>query len=335
MASEPMKFTEAALGTIMAEGDIADHTPADFVSFLAAQKEKAWNVSFRSGGGDLGAGLAMGREIRRAGLSTSVGELVPGVSLRSLPHSVSRECDSACNFAFLGGVTRKIYPGSKFGVHRFWGRAAAGGQQVEQDTQQIAGMLVDYIRDMGVSSELYTLMTQGSPAKVIYLDDATLKRLNIVTDYYVTAELLDEDGASVLRLTMTNGSSQKVDAIEFHCGGPGLMARAYLGDAYLASAEKLSPHELASAEKLSPHWSLDRKDIPVPRDHYTFLPPKDGKIVIDVYVPPGLLHDGILKANNIVLYLKENTKLQVNIGVFASIPRSFRTALQTLARSCH
>src|SRR5262249_15937493 len=161
-------------------------TPAAFSAFIQRNITQPMVVHFNSPGGDLGAGLALGRAIRRAGWGTGVA--TPGSSALALNPG---ECASAGTFAFLGGVTPSLSSGSRFGVHRFWGITQG---DVQQSAQQIAGELVAYIREMGVNTEMYTLMTQGSPEQLKYLDPATMARLRITTRETIDARIVDEGG---------------------------------------------------------------------------------------------------------------------------------------------
>jgi hypothetical protein len=155
IADSAMTFKATNAFEVLAEGEITHDTPAAFADFLQHHGTFRQTVMFNSLGGNLVAGLDLGREIRRAGWNTTVG--TPGLSSFV---SNPGECSSACTFAFLGGRIRSITVGSKFGVHRFFGDIPG---DVEQITQQLAGDLVAYIREMGVSTEMYTLMTQGTP----------------------------------------------------------------------------------------------------------------------------------------------------------------------------
>src|SRR5579862_9868110 len=331
-ADEPMKFTIIGRFGVLAEGDISDGTPAAFMKFLDRLKSDRSNADvyhqlvFNSGGGDLAAGLDLGREIRRARWSTVV-----ATAVNYFPRKWRwnpGECDSACTFAFLGGVERDVQSDSKFGVHRFWGKDSG---DVQQDTQQVAGLLVDYIREMGVSSEMYTLMTQGSPDKVKYLDNATLKRLNVITTHGVTATLLDQHGAPVLRLAQESfGQSNTMD---FYCSGPRLVARI-----------DLDSDEL---REYGADFTLEWGSFPIPKGAYKLAPGANGKIGIEVYVSRAVLNDYLLKTNIVELMIGRSTDdalsrlasrhpVPTQFGDFDKpIPPMFHTALRAQADSCH
>ena len=130
---------------IFADGGICPNTPQD----LRAAIEKAnagpgTTVVLNSFGGDLGAGVEMGRIIRHHQLNTQVGAQHPyylGLSpvpsqdnstatgrdqrfVRYIQYPVEKpfpgQCISACNFALLGGVHRSVGSLSDFGAHQFY-----------------------------------------------------------------------------------------------------------------------------------------------------------------------------------------------------------------------
>jgi hypothetical protein len=220
MIAAPMTFQASGLFQVFADGEISADTPGAFTEFVKRQiGSLPLTVMFNSPGGGLLAGLTLGREIRRAGWSTNIG--TPGFS-EFLPKP--GECDSACTLAFLGGRARTIASGSKYGVHRFWGKMEGDTQQ---ETQKIAGELVAYIREMGVSAEMYTLMTQGAPEQVKYLDPETMARARITTKEVVDVKLTDENGVSVVHLTDQDSGGKVYGHMDFYCNGPRFLARVY------------------------------------------------------------------------------------------------------------
>jgi hypothetical protein len=122
VAGQAMTFKSTGFFQVLAEGEITPDTPAAFTDYLNRNGPVHLTLMFNSPGGNLMAGLALGREIRRAGWSLSPLVSNPG------------ECDSACTLAFLGGRIPSTAFGSKYGVHRFWGQMAG---DVQQSTQQL------------------------------------------------------------------------------------------------------------------------------------------------------------------------------------------------------
>ena len=314
---------------VLAEGEITPDTPAAFTDYLNRNGPVHLTLMFNSPGGDLTAGLARGREIRRAGWSTNIG--TPGLSpLASNPG----ECDSACTFAFLGGRIRSMAFGSKYGVHRFWGQMVG---DVQQTTQQVAGELVAYIREMGVSAEMYTLMTQGEPDHVKYLDPDTMTRLRITTKEVVDAKMADENGVAVVHATDGDSGGTIYSHMDFFCNGPRFLARVHF----------LPPLIAFNAAQFFLKWVFTtlaytaEREISIPPAEYRYRGQNASEIWIDVNVPRALLEDWILPANTIGVKLIQipGTSIDVQqdrVGSFVTpLPAAFRSLVQTMEKACH
>ena len=98
---------------IYLDGEIDAATPKRLSHVLSTIPPGAISISFNSSGGNLVAGMELGRIIRRYGASTSIGVRDPKSSLLQ-----PGQCFSACSLAFLGGSYRHLKKGSKYGVHR-------------------------------------------------------------------------------------------------------------------------------------------------------------------------------------------------------------------------
>jgi hypothetical protein len=87
--------------TAYLSGPIEPGDAAVFAAFLSRPRPTKITVLYLSSfGGSLEAGLAIGRMVRRAGLTTAV-------------NADQTECDSACTFIFAGGVRRHYVNGDK------------------------------------------------------------------------------------------------------------------------------------------------------------------------------------------------------------------------------
>jgi hypothetical protein len=329
----PMTFRQLNLslsGTaVLAEGEITGDTPAQFTAFLLTHPSVG-AVYLNSPGGNLGAGIDLGRQIRRAGLDTRLG----GSPVSSFGMPAAGQCYSSCTFAFLGGVSRSVTSDSHFGVHRFEGTQSGGdAQQLMQLTQELAGELVSYVREMGVSTEMYTLMTTAGPDDIRELDLPTMQRLNIVTTGKAEAKLVVEQGVSILRLTdsftggATVGKQNFQGRFDFYCNGPSLFARAFV-HAQLTP----QPQALQASWLITP--STSAIDIP-PQD--LRVQQSSDMVIADVYVPPPLLNR-IADATSLGLTLGGGPPGGRAAGLdntSNSMPSDFRTLLNTLATSCH
>lgn len=93
---------------------------------FAANFAHPLTVAFDSSGGNLRAGLLLGMVLRGAGLNSLVAdqyteELFEDGSFETVIFPVSTDvgCFSACAYAFMGGVSRKLEEGDRIGVHQF------------------------------------------------------------------------------------------------------------------------------------------------------------------------------------------------------------------------
>ena len=129
-------------------------------------------VLLSSPGGNLNQSMIMGENIRSHGLVTAVGTIDSAGQIR--PGS----CASACVTAFAGGTVRYDIAGSRLGVHRFTSRGGGSGDAVA-DTQRTTGVMLAYLKRMGISASLVELMSSTSDIR--WLDARQTSETNLVT----------------------------------------------------------------------------------------------------------------------------------------------------------
>jgi hypothetical protein len=129
-------------------------------------------VVLSSPGGDLDQAIIIGEVIRSRGLITAVGDVDASGHIRP------SYCASACVFAYAGGTIRIGIEGSRLGVHRFVTRSP--GRDPVADTQRTAGLVLNYLTRMGVSSAVAEAMSATD--KVRWLDAKEAVATNLVTD---------------------------------------------------------------------------------------------------------------------------------------------------------
>ncbi len=169
-------------------------------------------VGLNSLGGSLAAGLELGKLIRQYGFDTSITATQLGPDQIDQP--ILGRCLSACGYAFLGGRHRRIdfyytslnwadLSGGRdfFGLHRFWDSSknvlpenATYNEfmddiskdcliaDIEARTQCIDAVLIKYITDMGVDSRYFNAAVVKGKGKFYYLDNVSLKRLNVLNE---------------------------------------------------------------------------------------------------------------------------------------------------------
>jgi hypothetical protein len=195
-------FGEGSRDYIFADGNIAEDTADTFAAFLAQNPPKLANttVVLNSNGGNLDAGLKLGRLIRKNKLWTSVGSLLPTnigvtptVPAKMVPYlrkpsspPFTGYCYSSCTFAFLGGVFRFIDYGSDYGVHRFAFVDPSPGENLSDDAQETSGALVQYVVEMGIDAQFITQMSLKGPDDINHLTMQQLVALKVITPRWST-----------------------------------------------------------------------------------------------------------------------------------------------------
>ena len=172
--SEQRRITETIYQgrtQIYVSGEISEDSAQLLRFFVLRHAIRRATVHLDSPGGSLMGGIELGRTIRNLGFDTSVGS---GSAL--VRHGL---CASACAYAFAGGIHR-YYSGesAQIGVHRF---SARGGAMNSDASQLASGLIVSYLEQMGVSSELFSLATFASSEEIIWLSEGDAERLRLST----------------------------------------------------------------------------------------------------------------------------------------------------------
>ena len=181
-----MKFSLETINgvrVLKAEGQIDQDVAAKLQDALKAN-DPVQEVWLRSPGGDARAGNAAGKIIRAAMIPTRIPD--------------GWACFSACNFMFMGGVVRYVYPGGIFAVHMFTllgDKEAVRSElknsdnaigligDVEQDSALLASEDNDFLIRMGVSRKLLTDVMYQQKAVADGSDKSTRRCLTQDEDY--------------------------------------------------------------------------------------------------------------------------------------------------------
>jgi hypothetical protein len=134
-------------------------------------------IEFNSPGGNLGAGLQIGLAIRELGLATRVPD--------------GKSCASACTYAFLGGVERRVL--GPFGVHAMSASSGTVDAGLLDQVQEVSAILLSYLRDMVGRTEMAEAGLRVSASNIYELSDDELRDWNVITHVsrpgqYFTAE---------------------------------------------------------------------------------------------------------------------------------------------------
>jgi hypothetical protein len=167
--SESGAFRDTAL--VYLDGRIDAGAP-DRLAMAIDEVDGRVTIWLNSPGGNLFAGMQLGRVIRKRGASTYIIDsrtLLPG------------ECYSACSLAFLGGVYRFGDNGARYGVHRasLRGGPRTGDPELDRD---LSAAIRAYVREMGVDARLLDLWVKARPDEMYVLSQREARDLGVVND---------------------------------------------------------------------------------------------------------------------------------------------------------
>ena len=198
---------------------------------------------FSSLGGDLTAGMEVGKIIRAANLNTGVARNTRNpadantIDLDSFSRVYPGHCVSACSLAFLGGVKREVRPGSIFAVHQVSMNCVEKRKALSQypwvpmpnvnycpelnealTMVQIAnGEVVAYVRSMGVDPIFLTEMSKAGPETINALSEEKLREYKIVYEYKTENWEFETDAQGQFFLRYRQGNQWKDDKVEIFC----------------------------------------------------------------------------------------------------------------------
>jgi hypothetical protein len=191
---------------IAAEGLIDNGAAARLRRVLDALGGRKLPIFFYSPGGDTTQSLAIGRILRKRGLSAGVAVTVPAGCMQV--HEVEEcsalmrrspapeaallmdgaSCNSACAYAILGATKREIAPTARLGVHAGYSYLSFAdpestpqqrAQTIERGRQRIARAVRGYLAEMEIDRDLFRLASETSFETLHVLTRAELFNLGI------------------------------------------------------------------------------------------------------------------------------------------------------------
>jgi hypothetical protein len=206
---------------IAASGAITADTPRDFEKFAQGRDLSGALVVLDSDGGSVHGAIALGRDIRKLGLDTTVGRVVDaadgGQEMPSAKLSTRADCESMCAFVLLAGVHRTVPDGARVMVHQIWlgdrrNDPTAANYSAEDLVlvQRDIGKLAQYTIEMGASIEVLDLALRIPPWEPMHIMTADeIRRSHMITvanDHPATAAAASSPSARAKALTpVTNG----------------------------------------------------------------------------------------------------------------------------------
>jgi hypothetical protein len=202
-SQQPMKFTfhdpcgggnsESCADVMVGQGVFDASTVPSFIAALkyhsredknSVLSQGVSNIIISSPGGSLAAGIALGLEIRRLRMNTTVvssfNEWARGTTdtdYSERPILRNAKCLSACSYAMLGGVKRSVESENTLGVHQF--NSTSTDRNLESNTQTTTAQLALYVERMGVLPGFMTLASLTKPDEITYVTKSQARDLQI------------------------------------------------------------------------------------------------------------------------------------------------------------
>ena len=176
---------------ISAVGTITADTASEFSDFAKEHDVRGATLVLDTGGGSVHGAMELGREIRRYGITTTIGKTiplaVPGRHDARAKISGAADCESMCAFVLLGGVHRNVPPQGRVLVHQIWlgdrrDDATAASYSAEDLVlvQRDIGRLAQYTMEMGGNIELLEIALRIPPWEPMrQLSRAELQRMGL------------------------------------------------------------------------------------------------------------------------------------------------------------
>lgn len=267
----PLVEPTEILGTarfVYADGVIDKGAPARLRSLLEHDHiPDRSHIVLNSPGGDLLAGIELGRLIREHDLRTYIG------AWPDTPFQQKRGiCLSACALTFLGGSFRFADNGV-YGVHRFY--ALRSGPQDSDIAQILSAAIIQYIRDMGVDTRLFGYMTEAGKDEINVIGEKDLEELRVVNNGVgptIWTIVSINDGLYLRGVRDTVFGSQKLILV---CSGHGLGLMAVFDP---------QGHADEAVKMAAVSFLIDGQTIPVAYNKL-YMKPTDNHGWIDVILP--------------------------------------------------
>jgi hypothetical protein len=155
---------------VSASGMIRPETVTDFEAFAQKNDIRGATIAFESEGGSVLGAIALGRSIRRLGMTTTVGRSSDLPSGGRATLSPRADCESMCVFVLLGGVKRIVPSEARVRVHQIWlgdrREDAAAAVYSAEDlviVQRDIGRLAQYTAEMGGAVDLLEVSLRIPP----------------------------------------------------------------------------------------------------------------------------------------------------------------------------
>lgn len=238
----------AATCFVLFEGPIEKGLTERFEAYVEEEGVEGARLILNSPGGNLAEALKLGRLLRDWEWTTHVGSSEGW--FRNLDGSLDMHgaddypqggrCESACAYAFMGGVNRIMGKGSLLGFHRF----QAPGKVIDGDSAQaISGQLISYILEMGVDARVFVVASAEDSHSMFHLDGTQASGYDLVTPSGFAAFALFARDEGVIARSERQSPIQLYDIAErvtLFCSGGTPMVSMSSSELYLEDGSYVS-----------------------------------------------------------------------------------------------
>ncbi|WP_267225342.1 hypothetical protein [Dyella silvae] len=214
-----MTLAVAKVPQIYLYGPIDANAPQRVEALIKSHKiPEGSDIYLNSPGGDIDAGLALGRLFRSGAMTTHLGS--PRRTARSPVVPKASSCVNACAFAFAGGLYRWAPTGNdRMGVQAIDGASPNTGK------------LADYLKDMGVNP----LVFSNAPGNdVAWLTNDQVLGYNLANNGRIPPTAVNRPMNGVASLSLTQMARDGEHRLTLLCRPDGITVTAY----YTIGAER-------------------------------------------------------------------------------------------------
>lgn len=163
---------------VIARGYIDNETAAQFRQYATKQRLRPGaSIVLDSLGGSHTQGILLGEAIRKYKFNIIIGRYDP-VGNRLGP----AVCASACVYALMGGQERRVFPGSKVGVHQVRLTFEALTGQATNQAQLLMALAATHLIQCGATVDVLTLALSTPPDEMRWLSEPEMTQFHVITD---------------------------------------------------------------------------------------------------------------------------------------------------------
>ncbi len=195
-AAAPAEEVRVVLSGQITQADLDSASVMESLLKSGKQKIAGNTVWLASTGGDIDAGMELGRRLRRLGIFTLIGE--------------KDQCLSACVFAFMGGERRSV--AGQLGIHRPYFPFTENTPDRQARFHHLQKTLKAYIGEMDFPDSLYEAVMLVPPESMQIVTPADLKRFYLEGISPSSEDMADAASARRLNLSMFEYLQRKAKA---------------------------------------------------------------------------------------------------------------------------